>query len=131
LLRDLNHTIEVLEWKLRERVLENTQSLQASLQAMSHYIEGEVSTISKTIIRFSQRLDLFVLKIREKAVTLNGLERLLESLDHKAILKRGFSITYASDGRVIKNVCSLSSGDRIRTVLAEGSVESTVDGIQS
>ena len=50
----------------------------------------------------------------------------LQALDPRAILGRGYSITLDGKGRVVTDSGTVSSGDRLRTVLAAGSIESQV-----
>jgi exodeoxyribonuclease VII large subunit len=52
--------------------------------------------------------------------------RLLNSLDYKNVLKRGFSITKTKSGSILKSIDSVDSGDMISTQLAHGTIESTV-----
>ncbi len=50
----------------------------------------------------------------------------LAALSPQATLQRGFSITRTSDGKVITSASQVKSGDRIRTQLAKGSLETDV-----
>ena len=51
----------------------------------------------------------------------------LESLSPLKILKRGFSVTYGPQGKVLRSVRSLSVGDEVKTRLEEGSFTSRVE----
>lgn len=51
---------------------------------------------------------------------------LLDAFDPKRQLERGWSLTKGTDGRIIRTAQSVERGDRIVTILAEGSVDSTV-----
>jgi len=50
----------------------------------------------------------------------------LELLSPQATLQRGYSITRLPDGRVIRSVKTVKSGDTIRTLVADGEFESRV-----
>jgi exodeoxyribonuclease VII large subunit len=55
-------------------------------------------------------------------------ESKLKLLSPRNVLERGYSITFQrEDGRVVRDSSELKHGDRIRTLLRSGSVESTVD----
>ena len=50
----------------------------------------------------------------------------LGNLDPEAVLGRGYSITRAADGTVLRDAMKVSVGDAITTTLARGSIESQV-----
>ena len=58
---------------------------------------------------------------------LDALTDRLRALDPARVLERGYSITRAGDGRVVKRAASLQAGDRIVTEFPDGRAESTVD----
>lgn len=53
-------------------------------------------------------------------------EQKLESLDPKLLLKRGYSITLVN-GKVLKNVAQVKTGDKLTTMLSNGKVSSKVE----
>jgi exodeoxyribonuclease VII large subunit len=55
----------------------------------------------------------------------------LEALSPRRVLERGFSITTSASGEVVKDASQLKAGDRLRTTLAKGVVESQVDKVQT
>jgi len=55
----------------------------------------------------------------------------LAALSPRRTLERGYSITSDADGRVLTDASTVPVGARLRTVLRHGSLESTVDGIES
>ena len=57
---------------------------------------------------------------------LSGMETALSALSPEATLRRGFSITRDATGKVLTAASLLNKGDRIRTQLAEGIIESEV-----
>jgi len=54
------------------------------------------------------------------------LRATLVSLDPAAVLERGYSITYGASGEVIRDSKHVQNGERIKTRLARGEVESEV-----
>ncbi|MDA7636007.1 hypothetical protein N8680_03140, partial [Akkermansiaceae bacterium] len=55
-----------------------------------------------------------------------NLSSLLQVLGPGSILKRGFSVTYGIDGKIVKSVGDVSSGDELRTQVGDGTIESLV-----
>ncbi|MBI2931920.1 MAG: exodeoxyribonuclease VII large subunit [Planctomycetes bacterium] len=51
----------------------------------------------------------------------------LTALDPRAILRRGYSITYDSRGRIIADAASVKAGEAIRSVLGKGELRSRVE----
>jgi exonuclease VII large subunit len=48
-------------------------------------------------------------------------------LDPKNVLARGWSITRGTDGKIVRNVGDVSTGEILTTVLQDGNVTSTVN----
>lgn len=57
-----------------------------------------------------------------------NLSSLLQVLGPGSILKRGFSVTYGTDGKIVKSVGDVASGDELRTQVSDGTIESLVSG---
>lgn len=53
--------------------------------------------------------------------------RLCEQLSPERTLARGFSVTRRADGGLVRRASDVAAGDELRTRLADGTVESTVD----
>lgn len=58
---------------------------------------------------------------------LDALDALTRALSPQSALRRGFSITYAADGRALRTVADAPAGTALTTVLADGSIHSTVN----
>ncbi|MCA9286556.1 MAG: exodeoxyribonuclease VII large subunit [Phycisphaerales bacterium] len=56
-----------------------------------------------------------------------GLERHLHAVDPEAVLRRGYSITLAPDGRVLRSARAVAAGDRLVTRVPDGAVASIVE----
>lgn len=84
---------------------------------MNHQIESMVQIITQSI-----RVKLVLAR-----QDLDHLERLLQSLDYRHILQRGFSITTDLAGRIIKSVKQIESKQPIITQLAQGEIKSYVE----
>lgn len=61
-----------------------------------------------------------------RASGLASAARQLELVGPVSVLRRGYSVTYAADGRVVKGPADVKTGDAMVTRLAEGRIESVV-----
>ncbi|MFM7233417.1 MAG: exodeoxyribonuclease VII large subunit, partial [Flavobacteriales bacterium] len=61
---------------------------------------------------------------------LQHLERLVAMSDPKNILRKGYSISMLN-GQPLKDISQLKSGDKVTTILANGSFESEVQSTHS
>ncbi len=86
------------------------------------------------LLERAQRLDDLIERMRTLlehrlgllGEALGGSGRRLEALSPLKVLGRGYSLTFAADGRTLRSVEGLAAGDRIRTRLHAGEVESEV-----
>jgi exodeoxyribonuclease VII large subunit len=67
-------------------------------------------------------------EIQRRQRQVAALERQLRALSPAAVLERGYSLTRAADGKLIKSVRQVSAGARLRTQVADGAFESVVEG---
>lgn len=66
-------------------------------------------------------------RVATEAARLDGRARLVAGLAPERTLARGFSITRAESGAIVRDAKSLAPGERIRTTVARGSVTSRVE----
>jgi exodeoxyribonuclease VII large subunit len=69
-------------------------------------------------------------QITTQTQRLTQIERLLNSLDYKQVLKRGYSLTTTASGKVISSVTQLNQGQELITSFADGQSTSKVLNIQ-
>ena len=62
-----------------------------------------------------------------RANRLDQLEQQVRGLDPKTVLRRGFSLTYNQRGNIIRDSGAVSAGDKIKTELHSGTIQSTID----
>ena len=58
------------------------------------------------------------------------MEQRLRGLDPQLLLRRGYSMTFTSDGRLLRDASQVAPGQHITTRLATGEVESVVNFCQ-
>ena len=71
------------------------------------------------------------LRLQSESSRVETLSERLRLLSPYGVLERGYSLTTASDGSVVRDAASLRKGDRLVTRLAKGSVESEVVASQT
>lgn len=65
--------------------------------------------------------------LRDGSGTLQSADARLRALDPRRVLERGYTITRAGDGAVVKAAGQVAAGDVLTTETADGAVRSTVD----
>ena len=56
-------------------------------------------------------------------------EKILAVLGPDATLRRGYSVTMDASGNLVRSVTQVKRGDRLRTRVTDGTIESDVAGI--
>jgi exodeoxyribonuclease VII, large subunit len=85
--------------------------------------EVRLQSIKDGIRRYSPEI------INKEKSKLLMLEKIVELASPENILKKGYSITLKND-KVVRNTQDLNRGDRLRTLLSEGEIESVVADIR-
>lgn len=79
------------------------------------------------LARAEQRFEDAISRVLDTGLLrLRGLRRELEAVSPVAVLERGYSVTLDSNGRAVRSIGSVSTGDTIETRLADGSIKSVV-----
>jgi exodeoxyribonuclease VII large subunit len=65
--------------------------------------------------------------ISQRSFRLNALRTRLESIGPMEVLGRGYSLTQDSSGKVVRTSKDVKEGELIRTVLADGTIQSKVE----
>lgn len=121
---------EVQDW-LGGRWRVALKSKQAALQELS----GRLRRVRPVEMLARRRLALEQLRVgvqsgarwgvETRRMQLSGLSSRLELLSPRSTLKRGYSITtFAESGKVVRSAGDVSPGARLKTVLADGEVQS-------
>ena len=102
------------QWKLGAKV-----AVARQYQALTNQQQLMVERVNHAVVSMSQQTGKYRTMVEH-------LESLLHSYNPKQILERGYSITRTTAGTVLTNTQQSKSGDEIETVLADGSITSTV-----
>ena len=88
-------------------------------QALTNQQQLMTERVNHAVVSMSQQTGKYRAMVEH-------LEALLHSYNPKQILERGYSITRTTAGVVLTSTQQSRSGDEIETVLADGSITSTV-----
>ena len=130
---------------LRQRLDDKQRSLVVALSSTLRREQARVERLSvkllechprhaigmgrERIASLGARLQTSILSLQSRrALKLDAMDKQLEALSPKGVLRRGYSMTiHKKRGKPVRAATELSAGDRIVSHFADGSVESTVD----
>ena len=139
---------------LRQRLTELRGRLETArashvFHAPRHAVQRTAQTLDALELRLKQALNGSLLRQRQRLdeqqrrlaqatpgalqrrrLQVAALERQLRALSPVAVLERGYSLTRTADGKLVKSVQQVAAGARLRTQVADGVIESVVDGRQ-
>ena len=111
------------------------RAVQARSLARLHAAEARMNAALRTRLESidldsdESRLQRAVRVLTDSAsARMNALEKQLKAVGPMGVLERGFSVTTREDGRLLRSMRDARPGDRLKTTLVDGSVESVVDG---
>lgn len=103
------------------------QKLDDAMNDMKLSLKEKIDDIKNMIFDFNEDLEsLIAFKFKDLKNKISSLDQQLEALNPTAILKRGYSITCKEDGTVIKTKHDVKKGEKIKTTLFDGIIESEV-----
>jgi exodeoxyribonuclease VII large subunit len=112
--------------EMRRRLNYAAQALDGCARRLVHPAQ-RLKAHRELVTQLSARLGFaFVYRLRGCEAKLARLQAGLAGLDPTAVLGRGYSITYDAQGAVLRNAQDARPGERLRTRLAQGELESEV-----
>ena len=106
---------------------EKLNVLQAKTRIATKF---NLNQLKVTVIQLQEKLELQpTLYLKNSELALENIEKNIQIMDPINVLKRGFSITY-SNGNAVKDVSQLKEGVAIKTVLFNGTINSTITKIK-
>lgn len=94
-------------------------------QPLKLFCERATARFNQVAMAMVQAMNL---QLERSTARLNQSMARLDLLSPFGVLKRGYSITTASDGSVVRNAADLVSGDEIKTRVMNGEIVSVVKG---
>jgi len=99
-------------------------------QAIGKDVNRMLAENNRSLLLTSEKLNTQAkqfLKVSSNEIV--AIERNVQNMHPKNVLKRGFSITYLN-GKSVKSITQVNTGDTLHTEIVDGSVNSLVDSIQ-
>lgn len=147
-LLEVDHKIKTIYAQLAYVLREYNSRVIRSVQLLENSIGRQTSTIHKLIAKFINQFSLLRQEVKnveqsryslqericrsfeywakQQKIKLGNLLRLLNTFDVQNTLKRGFSITFDSKGKVLKKINYVTKGSQITTDLFSGKIDSQV-----
>ena len=95
-------------------------------------VTGRIEIQSERLSDRSARLNrVSLLTVEQKRKQLDGASRLLESLSHKGVLKRGFALVRDRNGTLIRRADQINPGSPLNLSFLDGSINATASLIDS
>lgn len=135
--KELLENVRYHQFKIEKILSTRMEYLKQSLELkgsgyLKKWMENTLNETSMTLdnlsIRFRNLLGSYFTNLKAALETMKGK---LGALNPENILKRGYSVTYllGPDGtkKILKSVRSIKKGERLGTLLTDGSITSVVD----
>lgn len=94
---------------------------------MERRLEAIALTISNLSRTFGQYFDGVLTDLQWK---IKNFEQLIILIDPTRVLRRGYSIVYASNGKVVRSIDTLKKGDSITATVSDGTFTARVESLQ-
>ena len=112
---------------ISERIIQNKkETIGQSVTTLNKDVISKIGFASLTLQQQkTQILSISKQLMKSAAEHINSLERNIQNMDPKNVLKRGYSITRI-EGKSINNTDGLEKGQKIETILSQGKIFSTI-----
>ena len=127
--RRLDSVSTALERNRPHRITSRRERALTLLRYRMNHAVGEVMAHDRSVVAqhweaWQHRFSVYRSEKRNEASRLGDL---LQSIDPKRVLKRGYSITRrGSDGQVVRSIEEIEAGALLQSVVADGMIESEV-----
>ncbi len=136
-LQDHAQSLDRLEAQLRRVINNRILTSRGAIQQWRRTLHS--SSPQSRIFRNSDRLQTLHRRFKQTVLShlqkrhgeVSSLARGLNAVSPLQVLGRGYSITTAEDGKILRSIENVSEGSRLTTRLTDGSILSTVEQIRS
>lgn len=127
-LRDLSYLMEKTERCLRDDIKNKKDFLNDVLRTPASWLATQGQRLEALSFSIGSNMQQWVKVLAER---LRQNCRLLASLDPKGVLKRGYSILRAADGKAIVSTAALSVGQGATIVLQDGESDVRIERVRA
>jgi len=126
LLNHIQNQIRLIELALTNKVRNTKRQIFQSISLLQNHADHQLYSMRQVIANFHNQFTSFSYSLNLTKEKLTNLTRLLQSLDYRNLLAKGYSITYTKDKRVLRSKGQLKLNDKIYTLLADGKISSSI-----
>ncbi|KXK26399.1 MAG: Exodeoxyribonuclease 7 large subunit [candidate division WS6 bacterium OLB20] len=119
----MQRTAAAISKGLRERTWHAVRSVESALQRQLHILNTQLEGAKTSLQQFPE----FVGTIQNR---LSASERLMQSYNPSAVLKRGYALV-ASGGRHLSGSSGLTAGDHLEITMHDGIINSIISDISN
>ncbi|MCR5780455.1 MAG: exodeoxyribonuclease VII large subunit [Bacteroidaceae bacterium] len=136
-LRVENGVLRIQSWG--NRLLQAVRMRVESEKLHAERMEGRLTHGARTSIEQirlkatgleTRLLQTTQLRLEKEKLNLERLEGRLSTLDPVRLLRRGYTLTFTTDGRLVRSIKDIKKGDPIRTQLPDGIAYSEINKIE-
>ena len=128
----IDHLADAMSSSLAARLSDASHRLDRAAPALASALALALASAEHRVERVSPALAAALkLRLQSESSRVETLSERLRLLSPYGVLERGYSLTTASDGSVVRDAASLRKGDHLVTRLARGAVESEVVASQA
>jgi exodeoxyribonuclease VII large subunit len=126
ILLEVDDLFSSLVGSCQEAVSSQKNNLARLVNSLNLFYQSQFQETALLLNRFNNSVNSFLNQIKFKKEALSSLEKLLLSFDHRAILKRGFTLTLNNRAKIIKSPDQVSLGEQITTRFWQGQITSEI-----
>ncbi|MCQ2771989.1 MAG: exodeoxyribonuclease VII large subunit [Bacilli bacterium] len=121
-----------MEERLQDGAEKKIKGLRDKVEALASrpFFKNPASQYEKTkeeVRQLEQRLRMAAQRyIDKKSSQVAELSSMFKAMNPENVIKRGYSLTETEDGRVVKSIKDVKPGDKIKTKMKDGTIESVV-----
>ncbi|MDQ7815090.1 MAG: exodeoxyribonuclease VII large subunit [Patescibacteria group bacterium] len=124
-LYELAMALEKIEGSMATSLEEKQAILERAFAAPGVWLMGRTVELDGMSMRVVTAVDSWLLQLHQN---LSDKLRLLQSLDPRAVLRRGYAMVKDMAGKAVTSAKTLHFGDAVTLVLQDGEVGATIDG---
>ncbi|MCD8194931.1 MAG: exodeoxyribonuclease VII large subunit [Coprobacillus sp.] len=103
------------------------QHIFEQTERMKEILSGSVEELKSNLAYYKEKMNNYLLHSLELVKErLSSRKALIKSLNPYEVLNRGYSLTYNSDGKIIKSINDIDKDQEIKTLVSDGSIISKV-----
>lgn len=125
---ELDFIMEQFSSSLRYQIKNYTYQVNQIFSAIEHYAQEPLNKYRNLFVRMDRNFDQYFFHLKSFTEKIDGWQKLLNNLDPKNILKKGYSIVRNKKG-IIRRASEVVRDEEIVIELSQGSLEAKINKI--